>query len=289
MVYDCFQFFNEIDLLTIRLNVLDPVVDYFVITESTVTFSGNKKPLYYAENKDLFEQFHHKIIHIIVDDTPDGDTISPFDRDAFQKTARNRGLENSLPDDLIIYSDLDEMPNPKKVNEIIKNFDSTKIYHFAQRQFYFYLNLEEVSGKLLSYAGDYSYIKNKQWLGTYMFQKSLLDTYSLSQLRVDKTNERSIRVSDGGWHFTYMGGNKDENLITRVTHKIKSAAHQEFNTKRILSNIEKRIIRKKDIFGRYSKFKTVVINSSYPEYIQNNISEYSHLIMPEEKKSWFNV
>lgn len=288
MVYDCFQFFNELDLLRLRLNVLDPVVDKFVLVESTVTFSGQPKPLYYADNKHLFAEFNHKIIHVVVSDTPDGPEVSPFDRDAFQKTARERGLAGCAKTDIIIYSDLDEVPNPAKVREVLNNFNPGKIHHFAQRQFYFYLNLEEVSGKLLSYAGDYDHVKKKQWLGSYMFQLGLLDKFPLRELRADKTPERSVRVDDGGWHFTYMGGNKDEDLATRVAHKIKSAAHQEFNTTKVLSRIGKRISQQKDIFGRASKFKRVEINGTYPEYIVSNLSLFEHLILTEEKKGFFS-
>ncbi len=288
-VYDCFQFFNELDLLKLRLNVLDEVVDKFVIVESTVTFSGQPKPLFYNENKELFKEFRGKIIHIIVSDTPNGPGVSPFDRDVFQKNARSRGLTGCSKDDVIMYSDLDEIPNPAKIKEILAAFDPEKIYQFAQRQFYFYLNLEEVSGKLLSYAGDFAGVKHKQWLGTYLFRLGLLDRFPLAELRINKTPERSVRVADGGWHFTYMGGSKDEDVATRVAHKIKSAAHQEFNTTKILSRIVKNIAGKKDVFGRSSKFKRVEIDATYPEYLLKNLEAFSHLVMPpEEKKGLFS-
>ena len=70
MVYDCFQFFNELDILKLRLHVLSDVVDRFVISESTVTFSGDPKPLFYEENKEQFQEFQDRIIHVVVDDTP---------------------------------------------------------------------------------------------------------------------------------------------------------------------------------------------------------------------------
>ena len=70
MKYDIFTFNNELDMLEIRLNVLNDYVDYFVIVESTETFSGVPKPLYYELNKNRFSEFHHKIIHHIVTDTP---------------------------------------------------------------------------------------------------------------------------------------------------------------------------------------------------------------------------
>lgn len=70
MIYDCFSFFNELDLLEIRLNTLDKVVDKFILFESTLTHTGNPKPLYYAENKDRFAKFSDRIVHIVVNDFP---------------------------------------------------------------------------------------------------------------------------------------------------------------------------------------------------------------------------
>ena len=93
MVYDCFQFFNELDILKLRMHVLNDVVDKFVISEATVTFSGEKKPLYFQENREMFQEFEDKIIHKVVDDTP-MDT-SAFMRDSHQKCAVARGLEGA--------------------------------------------------------------------------------------------------------------------------------------------------------------------------------------------------
>lgn len=67
-IYDCFTFFNELDLLELRLNELASVVDYFVIAEATHTFTGKPKPLHFKENAARFEAFLPRIIHIIVED-----------------------------------------------------------------------------------------------------------------------------------------------------------------------------------------------------------------------------
>ena len=101
MVYDCFQFFNELDILKLRMHVLNDVVDKFVISEATVTFSGEKKPLYFQENREMFKEFEDKIIHKVVDDTP-MDT-SAFMRDSHQKCAVARGLEGAKDDDIVIF------------------------------------------------------------------------------------------------------------------------------------------------------------------------------------------
>lgn len=282
MVYDCFQFFNELDILKIRLNVLAPIVDKFVISEATETFSGLKKPLYYEENKEMFAEFADKIIHVVVEDTPEGDTHY---RDTFQKNAVTRGLEGCTDDDIIIFSDLDEIPNPDKIVEILKDFQKDKIYHFAQRLFYCYLNMEEVSGSLLSYAGEFEGVTHKKWIGTKMLSYQLLreQNLMLGDLRFPERKEIGIRVDDGGWHFGYMGGHGEKDIRKRVQEKVISAAHQEYNSKHVLSNVTDQIKDGKDIFGRNAKFIRCEIDESFPKYIREHQKELDFLIMHEEK------
>lgn len=282
MVYDCFQFFNELDILKIRLNVLNPVVDRFVISEATETFSGLEKPLYYEENKEMFAEFADKIIHVVVADTPEGDTHY---RDTFQKNAVTRGLAGCTDGDVIIFSDLDEIPNPDKIREILGNFREDKIYHFAQRLFYCYLNMEEVSGSLLSYAGEFEGVEHKKWIGTKMLSYKLLREQNLllGELRFPERKEIGIRVEDGGWHFGYMGGHGEKDIRKRVQEKVVSAAHQEYNSKHVLSNVTDQIKDGKDIFGRSARFVRCEIDGSFPEYIREHQEELSFLIMQEEK------
>ena len=282
MIYDCFQFFNELDMLKIRLHVMSPIVDKFVISEATETFSGLKKPLYYEENKEMFAEFEDKIIHVVVDDTPEGDT---HDRDTFQKNAVTRGLKDCTDDDIIIFSDLDEIPNPEKIKEILKDFQEDKIYHFAQRLFYCYLNMEEVSGNLLSYAGEFEGVERKKWIGSKMCSYKLLreENLQLGELRFPERKEIGIRVEDGGWHFGYMGGKGEKDIKKRVQEKVISAAHQEYNSKHVLSQVTDQIKDGKDIFGRDAKFIRCEIDESFPIYIREHQKELEYLIMQEEK------
>lgn len=282
MVYDCFQFFNELDMLKIRLHVMSPIVDKFVISEATETFSGLKKPLYYEENKEMFAEFADKIIHVVVDDTPEGYT---HDRDTFQKNAVTRGLKDCMDEDIIIFSDLDEIPNPEKIKEILKDFKEDKIYHFAQRLFYCYLNMEEVSGNLLSYAGEFEGVERKKWIGSKMCSYKLLreQNLQLGELRFPERKEIGIRVEDGGWHFGYMGGHGEKDIRKRVQEKVISAAHQEYNSKHVLNQVTDQIKDGKDIFGRDAKFIRCEIDESFPAYIRENEEELSYLIMQEEK------
>ena len=289
MVYDCFQFFNELDILKLRLHIMNPVVDRFVISEATETFSGNPKPLYYEENKEMFAEFADKIIHVVVDDTPPGYT---HDRDTFQKNAVGRGLKDCTDEDIIIFSDLDEIPNPEKIKEILQNFDRTKIYHFAQRLFYCYLNMEEVSGNLLSYAGEFPEAERskdgipgrKKWIGSKMCSYSLLkeQKLQLGELRFPERKACGIRVEDGGWHFGYIGGHGEKDVKKRVAERVRSAAHQEYNKAEVLSDVADKIKDGKDIFGRNASFVQVEIDETFPEYLRENQEEYSFLILKEE-------
>lgn len=289
MVYDCFQFFNELDILKLRIQVMAPVVDYFVISEATETFSGIKKPLYYEENKALFSEFADKIIHIVVDDTPQGGT---HERDTFQKNAVGRGLRNCTDDDIIIFSDLDEIPNPEKVSEVIqlirenKEDARHKVFHMAQRLFYCYLNMEEVSGNLLAYCGEFTGIEGEQrkWLGTKICSYEIAKTMPLGELRWPRCKEFGVRVADGGWHFGYMGGIGESDVKKRVAEKVRSAAHQEYNNKAVLSDVDDKIRDGEDIFGRDARFVQTKIDETYPEYLRTHQEEYAHLIKQEETR-----
>jgi hypothetical protein len=109
-VYDVFPMFNEVDLLELRMEILDKHVDFFVITECNKTFQGGDKPFYYLENKERYKKFHHKIIYNqFIDDK--GDQWDHWDRDVNHKNAVSKALVNCSDDDIILTSDLDEIPN----------------------------------------------------------------------------------------------------------------------------------------------------------------------------------
>lgn len=275
MIYDCFQFFNEIDILFMRMNILKDVVNKFVVSESTVTFSGVKKPLYFEMNREKFKDFSDMIIYQVVEDTPD---VNPFERDSFQKKAVKRALKDCKEDDIIIFSDVDEIPNPQKIEECLKNFDKQRVYHFAQRNFYCYLNMEEKDGKLLSFTGEFPGIEKKKWLGSKMCSYAYIKDRTLEELRFPDKIKEGIRIDDGGWHFSYMGRTKDEKVVASVSKKIKSAAHQEFNNVKVLMKLSKNIKKGEDLFGRGAKFEIVPIDATFPEYLRDNLEMYNHLI-----------
>jgi beta-1,4-mannosyl-glycoprotein beta-1,4-N-acetylglucosaminyltransferase len=279
-IYDTFCFFNELDILELRLNILDPYVDYFVIVESDVTHSGESKPFYYEDNKERFSKFSDKIISYKIYDTPKDftnlpevedielnnifrycETSSAFDsktqpdygRDFFQKESVRRALVDCDDDDIIMISDADEIPNPELISQHVKMKLDTTIYSLNQITYYYYLNV----------------LKQTDWFGTKLGTYKNIKKHSFNELR----NNVGItqRISDGGWHFSFMGGEK------MVKNKILSYSARDMADDNVLSNISSNIKNNIDPFFRGSLTK-VDIDSSYPEYILNNLQKYQHMI-----------
>lgn len=279
MVYDCIPFFNELDILKLRLNILNPLVDKFIIEEATVTFSGEPKELCFQKNKEMFREFLPKIEYIVVDDSPAD--VTTHVRDNFQKNALEKGLKDASDKDVIILSDVDEIPNPRVLAGIIRDFDPGKVYHLAQRMFYCFINMEEISGNLLSITGEFPDVERKMWLGTKIFSKSSIPPGGIIRLREAPTTAlNAVRVADGGWHFGYMGSRQETDVSKRIGTKVVAAAHQEYNNQDILAEARDRLILGQDMFGRNAEFKRVEVDETYPEYLLSHIEEYRYLIMP---------
>lgn len=276
-VIDVFPFFNELDILEIRLNILDPYVDCFILSEATKTFSGLEKPLYYQENKGRFEKFNHKIIHNIVEDTTSPE-LHPYQRDVFQKdNIKKVILENASDDDVIIWSDVDEVPNPDAIEDLESYFEQDAIFHFAQENCMGYLNLVEVGGIIRAMTTDWDYGDRPRWLGTKVFGKSVLEKYTLSELRSKQENEKNYRIFPGGWHWSYVGS-EGLSVEERVLKKIECAAHSELNNDQIKQNVA-RVKDNKDPLGRdYAIYQTVPVDDSYPQYILDNKEKFASLI-----------
>ncbi len=235
-IIDCFIFNNELDLLNYRLNLLDDYVDYFVLVEATHTHTGKEKKLFYNENRDIFEKFKYKIIHIIVDDFPykypdiDIEKNQQWKNENYQRNCIKRGIDRLTLDDsdIITICDLDEIPNPKILNELKDNKRQITNSCLKMDMYYYNLNCkininDWISPKLISYN-----------------ELNKLDI-TIHEFRYKKTDNI---IENGGWHLSFFG---DKDLIE---NKIKDYGHQEFNNKEILSNIEEKIKLNKDLFNR---------------------------------------
>ena len=278
LVIDAFPFNNELDLLEIRLNYLDSIVDKFVITECDTSFSGLSKPLFFAENRQRFSKFESKIVHQVVRNVPE---ISPFERDWFQRDQAKsiiNGIANS--DSFLIYGDVDEFPRLEAIDQIInQKIKKSDIYHFAQDLFYYYFNLKEKSGKLLSHAGDYRFQRKKKWLGTIGTTWNYAKKFSMTNLRDPMHKKNGYRIADGGWHFSYVSSVGELSVEDRIAWKIKNNSHQELNLPIFLNSIKNNLELNKDIFGRRGvKFEIEKDLSYLPGFILENLDNYRNQI-----------
>ncbi len=260
-IFDCFSYLDEDLLLNLRLNILNDYVDYFVIIEGNKTWQNNSKEFKFDINK--FKKFQNKIIYIQVKDLPDGE--DPYLRENFQRNCILRGIEAAKEDDLILISDLDEIPNPKKLNVFnIKD----RYAAFKQKHFYYKLNLQ--SEKNPFWIGTRiclkKYLKSPQWLRELKFKKRPF-------WRIDKFRLNNI-IDDGGWHFCNL--KKPEDLLYKYKNLCETNDPYHFkeriNEKYLnLEQIKEQILKNKDIIGRDDTFKKVNIDKNYPEFVTNNI------------------
>mgnify|MGYP006255173541 FL=1 len=134
-IYDCFMYWDEDLLLDLRMNIMNKYTDYFVIVEGNKTWQNNPKKFRFKIDK--FKKFKSKIIYVKVDDLPNGK--NPWKRENFQRNCITRGLTKASEDDLIMISDLDEIPNPKA----LQLFKKTMRYAvFEQKLYYYKFNLQ---------------------------------------------------------------------------------------------------------------------------------------------------
>ena len=218
-IVDCFPFYNEIDLLKYRINLLKDVVDYVVIVESTHTHVGNEKILYFDEFKKEFPSYDNtKIIHVIIDDFPHkvpDIQISPdyagqqWTNERFQRNCITRGLEK-IPDlendDVIVVTDLDEIPDPRTLQKIKNGEIDVTINHMEMTMYYYNLN---------TFHRNY-------WSQCFLCKcEVMLDKSStLSDLR--GTNFNTPNIKNGGWHLSYFGD------VPFIQNKLRQFAHVEF-------------------------------------------------------------
>jgi len=281
-VFDSFIFFNELELLEMRLNILDDVVDYFVLTESPFTVSGNEKPLYYQENKDMFGKFNDKIVHHITEEIPndfnhmlekskfhvaykDPDPYGTpminlpvrFQRALFNRNNSAFGIEKAgvTDDDLVITSDADEIVNPLLLQDL-EWFNPSNHYVAECRAFYYKLN----------------FLYQEDWMGSRLCTWKHLKNTTIDQHRQD--HENAHKIQDAGWHFSFLGNAENFKL------KLASYEHTENNTDTVTRNAEEKIESGLDPLGRGQTYKAVPIDDSYPDYITNNQEKYAEFIKP---------
>ena len=281
-VIEAFPFFNELDLLEVHLNTTADFVDRYLITESRFSHAGEEKPLYLSDNLQNFAQHADKIEIQIVESFPKGVTL--FEADWYQRDSAKPVLDKMLVDgDVLIYGDVDEIPRPSALHNALRGLKSSEqfeVAHLAQDLFFYYLNLQEVSGTLLSYMGEYDGVKSKSWLGTTVNRWEACKSQSPTSLRNPERKQAGFRVPFGGWHFSWVGSSEPADLKSRVSRKLQNTAHQEFASplNRLLLN--RRLRKGRDLVGRRSaRFKRQENLGLLPDYVLANMNKFDHLIL----------
>lgn len=264
---------NEIDLLNIRLNILNKYVDYFVIIESLETHSGKKKNLIFDISK--FSEFNNKIIYGVIEKFPKN--LTAWQKENYQRNYISKFLNQADDDDFIIISDLDEIPN---LENVYLNNISEKLIIFKQRLFFYKLNYGEL---VPSWHGSRCVkkknLKNPQWLRNLKTYKKY-KFYRLDKIYLSPTYEHNFKIiENGGWHFTWMGN------IDFIKNKLKSFAHTELNNLEINNDtfIKNCIKNLKPIEQKQKiKLQKLPLNKNFmPEFILNNLKKYQHLLSGE--------
>ena len=293
-IFDCFMYFDEEIVLDLRLNALNDYVDYFVIVESIFTHKGEKRKLKF--NHEKFDKFKDKIIYLIFDQEPLGiEKINESDNDGTksgkyilnaalrengQRNFISKGLESADNEDLILISDVDEIPNldnfnAKKINQ--------KIILFKQDMFYYKFNLKLPN---LIWSGTKAckkkYLKSPQWLRNVKDKK--YPFYRLDTILSKKKYMNIKFIDNGGWHFSNIKTAKE------IEYKLKSYLHhREFDlnpmTTKEIDNIIKnkqaiydlKVDKRINKIGEGKKLENYSLDK-LPKFLQNNIENYKEWI-----------
>ena len=240
--FDCFTYFNEAEILLIRLHELSCFMDYFVIVEANKTFTGTKKPFLLDEILPLIDPaISKKIIRVKIEFA--SKYMTSWEREIYQRNQIEVGLAAADPEDMIIISDVDEIPNTETLGDIDL---STLPVQLDVTQFFWNLHWQ---------APDHC----NQGARPVVARKKDLDNNTPQELRAEVLD----RVPNGGWHFSFFGeGDK-------AAEKIRAFAHTEYDkeeytdAEKILCRIEKGI----DPFDRFP-LKYREIDNTYPNTLQ---------------------
>ena len=261
MIYYAFQFWDELDLLEVQLNENYEFVDKFVLKESTISWTGKRKPLYYNNNKKRFVKFSDKIEHIIIDDL---ESVTDFQNDtimtnfgehhsksfwAREHYARRKffSKNNLNDDDIIFFTDADMIINMKKA---LENFDDDRINIYQMQEHFYYYN---------NYGGKNYSPKSFKYGNFKQVQKCWNIGYPDRILSLDKSYYKYI--DDCAWHFSWMGG-LEHSLL-----KLEYTSHSENNNNDYRSKLL-------DLYENKRFTLSKLEDLNLPKYITNNMHIY---------------
>jgi beta-1,4-mannosyl-glycoprotein beta-1,4-N-acetylglucosaminyltransferase len=280
-VVEAIPFFNEMDLLEIHLETHWNHIDLFLVTESTFTHTGKKKPLYLSDAKQFVEKYRKKLRIQVITELPV--VSSTFEADWFHREQAKPILDKIMdPSSFLLYSDVDEIVKEEALAfgiETLSKNTSLSIVHFAQDLTYFFLNNLEISGKLLSYTGEYPEVEIPKWLGSNLSRWSFSKNMPLTDLRNPQHKSVGARIPNAGWHFSWVGGPTPTDPLTRVLEKLENTAHIEFNTWMNRWGLRRRIETGRDLVRRRGgKFKVSYDDGFLPPYVIANKERFAGLI-----------
>lgn len=266
MVYNCVPFYNELDLLELRLHTMQDYVDKFIICEMNTTHSGKDKPFYFDQSKERFENFKSKIIHIKAE-SPRSDNA--WDNENYQRDIMQQWLDkNCEQEDLIVVQDADEILSEDFMDKIA-GFDLS-MPHITELDFYrYYINAEIIGA-------------NQTWSSGPIFKyKFLRDNLglTLTGLRDLHPKLRFLNkiIHNCGWHFTFLGGAES------ISEKIKAYAHQESNNDFItnIERLENALKNNQDACNPNGPpFRKIALTQEkFPKYILNNKEKFIKYIL----------
>jgi|ERR1700722_347461 len=245
MIIDCFMFLREFDLLEIRLRELDAVADKFVIVESSRSFTGNPKPFYFDTQFLRYANWLRKIIRVKVNDTPV--SFDPHQREAFERNAIIRGLPDLKDSDVVMISDVDEIPRAA----VVKRYKIEQgVVGLHQSMYRYYINC----------------LTKERWIGTKIVPGSVLKKHPPDFIRWHAEEIGCKFIEDAGWHFTSTGGAEE------FKYKLESFAHAgcEWHESEIEEYRNGTIVER---LVRDGNLKVVGIDGSYPEFVQKNVGK----------------
>lgn len=284
-VYDCFTFFNELELLQLRFEELYDVVDHFVIVESPISFTGKNKPLYFYENAHQFDRFKDKIIHIVVDHFPDltdNEEKNHWHRESYSRDVILNGLTGCKDDDVIFISDLDEIPSAKAVQEIK--------YYLGQLSTLHKKNKEKIEDSQLVCGLDmrlFMYFMNRENLaGWYGGSKAapywIVRKYTPWGIKLFHHKYAMHKISNAGWHFNTMGG------MEKALEKWLNTGPIYFEgVEQCLEDLKNNPDLLREMFYNQVLSNTILIqiDASYPKYFLDHVDYFREIGWLDEESN----
>ncbi|CUH94497.1 hypothetical protein P22_0563 [Propionispora sp. 2/2-37] len=285
-VYDCFTFFNEFELLELRINLLNNVVDYFVLVEANKTHKNETKKFNFEKNKNRFMEYLNKIIYIKVDDMPAFDPNNEWKLENYQRNCIVRGLQNIDPDDIVFISDIDEIPDPNVLVLLNNNkscvtfktrgrfqLDLIQVLKFPESMLRYHgMKLLDKTPLALEQTLFYYFVNCRSkgsWNGTVITKAKNLSTPQKLRNRRDKFP----RIRNSGWHFSYLGG------VDKILLKMNSIVESKTNAYSA-DYVKQCITNGLDIYGRKGQeheYEFIDFAEISPESVKALVQKYPYL------------